>query len=72
MYAVFSLAFNFLEIRDNNCCELEALNYMSCFGPEIRFQETMIIMSFFLYTCLSFSLHATTHVMEIQQLMNKW
>jgi len=49
----------FSEIHDSNCCELGALNYMSCFGSEIRFQETMIIMLLFLYTCLSFSLHAT-------------
>jgi len=49
----------FAKIHDSNCCELGTLNYVSCFGSEIRFQETMIIMSPFLYTCLSFSLCAT-------------
>jgi hypothetical protein len=47
------------EICDNNSCELGALKYMSHFGVEIRFQETVIIMSLFLFTHLNFSLHAT-------------
>jgi hypothetical protein len=36
----------FAEIHDSNFCELGALKYV---GSEIRFQETMIIVTFPLY-----------------------